>query len=889
MTSNHHLLYHLAERMLEQEKHMLLVDDLFDDEQIGDFVKSIQIGSPYQRMLLEGVLTESVRDEKLFVSFTVEGYFHYVLGEVIYTKTEYKVPDQLKKLIEENKLKGAKEGVGQCLIREAKTQDLSRLTWLIDESNDSLEIAVYPVANSCVMFSVHEVLNQLLNSPSKNDLKILGKVISFLDNKLKNNFSVEIGKQLYNFSTIENLIFDILKSEDKNEIKSLLEVLKKLSFTVNTLIATHSIYLYEKFVLEILNNKSRQLKDTLEWVSFISDLKNLDKACELYRCIIAESEKRNDNETLIIALEELGYNEYERSNRDGYQASIEVLLRAAEFRESNFNSKNDKLKNIYRKLAFNFLSLGLQLEKSAYYFEREKDIISIENIVSVELAKINYYLGLNYFWIGLRSIGRWGKADPSLLINLKKDPFDIAMDRHAESLEIYSKQYGKIHPETISVYHFLQETTYCIGNYTNAIPWLKRYVDIIPYKDREHTDNYYLYCLIVSLEETVKKYASSNPKLAISMLEEAKRYTKGYDEGGQITDRLNILAAKTTKGEQSDDSITAIDALQPLEKENRFTASWQIWEHAEQAKGFQTNPWLATDEGAWFYHVEKGELLFWNSSNEDFKVLHPSAWPQGVGRVVYYAKEDVFYAWSSIRSAVYQFNVSQEAWVRLSYGVHDVHACGASFGYDPVNKRLFEFGGYGYFTYKNWLWVYEVEDKKWIQIRENKPGIAPYPRNGQLLPIAQGESFLLLSGIGNDTGIQREHKARMGLASATDVGYFTWLRDAYAWDWKTMKWETLLSPNHASIRHEGVIGHMESVNMVFNWSGNIPSPVFGQESITVKKLTCWTLGDNNGFKEIEVDGDIPPLAGGYFQPITGKNELLYVHPDNSWKLTLHDR
>jgi len=88
MTSNHLLLYRFAELMLEHEQHILPVDLLFDDVQIGDFVKSIQIDSPYQQMLLDGVLTESVRDENLYVSFTVEGYFHYVLGEVIYNRTE---------------------------------------------------------------------------------------------------------------------------------------------------------------------------------------------------------------------------------------------------------------------------------------------------------------------------------------------------------------------------------------------------------------------------------------------------------------------------------------------------------------------------------------------------------------------------------------------------------------------------------------------------------------------------------------------------------------------------------------------------------------------------------------------------------------------------------
>ena len=98
MTDNHLLLNRLAELMLKHEQHILPVDLLFDDEQIGDFVKSIQIDSPYQQMLLEGVLTESVKDEKLYVSFTVEGYFHFVLGEFLFKINSETVLEPIKNL-----------------------------------------------------------------------------------------------------------------------------------------------------------------------------------------------------------------------------------------------------------------------------------------------------------------------------------------------------------------------------------------------------------------------------------------------------------------------------------------------------------------------------------------------------------------------------------------------------------------------------------------------------------------------------------------------------------------------------------------------------------------------------------------------------------------------
>lgn len=89
MTSNCLLLYRIAELMLEHEQHVLPIDFLFDDNQIGEFVKSIQIDSPYQQMLLEGVLTETFQDGHIYVCFTVEGYLHYVLGEVLSNSKKY--------------------------------------------------------------------------------------------------------------------------------------------------------------------------------------------------------------------------------------------------------------------------------------------------------------------------------------------------------------------------------------------------------------------------------------------------------------------------------------------------------------------------------------------------------------------------------------------------------------------------------------------------------------------------------------------------------------------------------------------------------------------------------------------------------------------------------
>tara|TARA_B110000285_G_scaffold111907_1_gene127008 strand:- start:26 stop:424 length:399 start_codon:yes stop_codon:yes gene_type:complete len=127
MTNNHLLLYRLAKLMLEKQQHILPLDDLFEDEQIGSFVRSIQIDSPYQQLIFEGVLTETIKVERVMVTFTVEGYFHHVLGEVIEQQTEGKDASLLKELLKNNQLRGITEGVEQCLVRDVEKNDLSRL------------------------------------------------------------------------------------------------------------------------------------------------------------------------------------------------------------------------------------------------------------------------------------------------------------------------------------------------------------------------------------------------------------------------------------------------------------------------------------------------------------------------------------------------------------------------------------------------------------------------------------------------------------------------------------------------------------------------------------------------------------------------------------------
>ena len=847
MTNNKLLLFRLAELMLELEQHVLLVDNLFDDEQIGDNVKSIQIDSPYQQMILEGVLTESVQNEMLYVSFTVEGYFHFILGEVIYHQSSNKESSYLNNLLYHNRLNGINEGVEQCLIIEVNQGSLGRLVELIDEGGEAEKVARFPLVHAFMKNNVEDVFQTLMENQSIYDWNVIKQVRGIL---LENQKQFVVEK-------LDGIIKESIQL--KNTIDDLLLCDNKLEF-----------------------------HDALTLISFYTELNALDQAKNFYTQFIEEAEKRNYRDSLVVALEQLGDSEYKRSGQDGYKAAMEALSRAAEMRESETLLQKDKLKNTYRLLGFAYLSLGLQIVKSTEYFEKSKAIMLEESSDSVELAEINLYIGLVNFWRGLRGVGRWGHADSTLLEGVEIDLFEYADEQFQLAFNYHFKHLGKTHPQTLKAIHYLQENRYAMGNYEKAISWLKKYVEVLPFKTKEHTDNFYFYCLIVSLEEYAKQISSTNKEKALNLINEALNYILKYDEKQQIANRLLKLKHEIEIGELENIQYTHIKELPPLKIDSNYKGVWNKWNLSEQLKGYQTNNSMVDSNGIWFFHLEKKQLIYWDKSKDSLNTYSPTNWPEGCGRFVYDNKNQVFYAWSSIRSTVYELISPEGNWTRMSYGVHDVHACGASFGYDQINNRLYEFGGYGYFTYKNWLWVYDIADKKWTQLKDNMPGIAPYPRNGQLIPIENGAKSILISGIGSDSGIQREHKPRMGLGSATDVGFFTWLRDAHELDLNTMEWKTILPANHESIRHEGAMGYIDKLNIIVNWSGIVPSPIFGEASEIQKQLSCWQLNNNDGFVNILFEGDDVPQTDCVFVSVKDSKDLLLIHTDGIWKLTLYD-
>ena len=450
MTNNHLLLYRLAKLMLEKQQHILPLDDLFEDEQIGSFVRSIQIDSPYQQLIFEGVLTETIKVERVMVTFTVEGYFHHVLGEVIEQQTEGKDASLLKELLENNQLRGITEGVEQCLVRDVEKDDLSRLMWLIDEGGKALEASAYPLAQAFLMIEgnqkteekkeaaskkkIERVMDELLADPTDNDIEVLEKAIDKLKEAQKNEATKTVYLQINQRIEPSNLKKGILFTrsieyiQQKHQNKSLTIVLKEL----------------DKFNL-----------------------------------------KRKEEEQIVFELAKRFDSILE------YDKAIKYYKRAIELNIKMFGNKHNSLGFINNFLGLVYKDKG-EFDKAINYYEKGLEIIGTQHPFSKSI-----YINLGTAWrhkavydksiefsdkaleLALKNNGKYHNTTSMIYNNIGVVSSDMANYTKAEeaykkALEIRIKLYGEMNSYTSNTYSNLGAMKIKNKKYSQAIFYLEK-------------------------------------------------------------------------------------------------------------------------------------------------------------------------------------------------------------------------------------------------------------------------------------------------------------------------------------------------------------------------------------------------------------------------------
>ena len=565
MTNNHLLIYRLAELMLEKQQHIIALDDLFEDEQIGSFVRSIQIDSPYQQLIFEGVLTETIKEERVMVTFTVEGYFHYVLGEVIEQQSEGKGAEVLKELLENNKLRGITEGVEQYLVRDVEKNDLSRLMWFIDKGGKALEASAYPLAQAFLIHPTEKVMDELLADPTDNDVEALEKAIDKLEEAKKNeaikNIYLHINQRIKPSNPKKGILFvkSIEYIEQKNQNKSLINLEKKLD----------KFNLKRKEEEDIVFLLGKRFDSILEY----------DKAIKYYKRSIELNIKMYGNKHNSIGFTNnflgivfMDKGEYDKAI-DHYEKGLEIIGKKHSFSKNIYSNLGTawRHKSEYDKsIKFSHKALELALKINGKYHDTTSTIYNNIGVVYSDMA--NYTKAEEYYKKALKIRRKlYGEMNSNISVSYNnlgticnnKGEYDKAIEYHEKSLAIDLKVHGEEHPSTATTYNNLGSAWEEKEEYDKAIEYYEK-----------------------SLAIKLKVYGDQHPSTAIcySNLGIVWEDKGGYDKAIEYYEKSLAIDVKINGEQNSETGLSYFYAADAYLKLKKFKKALDYFK-----KGFISN------------------------------------------------------------------------------------------------------------------------------------------------------------------------------------------------------------------------------------------------------------------------------------------------------------
>lgn len=123
------------------------------------------------------------------------------------------------------------------------------------------------------------------------------------------------------------------------------------------------------------------------------------------------------------------------------------------------------------------------------------------------------------------------------------------------------------------------------------------------------------------------------------------------------------------------------------------------------------------------------------------------------------------------RDAVFALPLTGGTWTSIGSGSFDAESYGSAAYWNPVSNRFGFFGGYGFFSVKNWLWE-SNSGGAWVNPYVNNNNCNPAKRTGQIARNGLGNKLYLFSGQGSCDGNQRAASCNLGSAWATDIGKY---------------------------------------------------------------------------------------------------------------------
>lgn len=211
------VLYNLCRIMLDKESTQISLDQLYEDEEIGHYVKNIQIDSPFQQLIFSGIITIVNKGDEITVSFTVEGYFHFTLSKYLYSIDKNEDIFEITDKIYSNSINGLNEAIAFYLNNYIQKGINHFIPKFIDKYPNWTRASSRVLAQD-IMTNGVGLTETILKEKSESDIIVLTMVMEYFE---------YINKPLPS-QQLANSIIQILLPENINEYGLISECIKYL-------------------------------------------------------------------------------------------------------------------------------------------------------------------------------------------------------------------------------------------------------------------------------------------------------------------------------------------------------------------------------------------------------------------------------------------------------------------------------------------------------------------------------------------------------------------------------------------------------------------------------------------------------------------------------------
>lgn len=441
-------LINLAVLMANNQANRISLNSLYEDQDIGQYIRNYQIDNPYQQLLNSNVLTQFSIDNKLYVTFTIESVFHFALCQFLLQNpnTESSLADCAAKGHQ------WQEALLFYLWDAVNKQKIELIISVLKNSEIPDSIFIKPLANAFLLVKTNKILDAILTNSDNRTWKILHKAVEYID---KAQY-----KRLVNtiVQTIRNQI-DLSQPNCVAFVARYLRIFDK-EFAINVanqIANTFIVNEIRKNDLEILRN----LACYYEYVGLFDKAKtyyqiNLELSLQIYGEKHLQVAASYGNIASILKV----HGKYDEA-MDYYQKELDIKLKFYEGEHPDIAISYDNIASIlkiYEKYdeAMDYFQKGAFLRYKFYGFEHPKIAISIGNIGSILEIQGKYEEAALYSYVGLgKKLRFYGEEDPeiaTLITNLahvceKVNGFEGALEFYDTALQIKIKSLPNNHPD----------------------------------------------------------------------------------------------------------------------------------------------------------------------------------------------------------------------------------------------------------------------------------------------------------------------------------------------------------------------------------------------------------------------------------------------------------